>query len=328
MVGLAFIGAAHIHTNGFMRRVRECADVQVVALWDDDAQVTDKVAEWAPGAIVTSSLIDALAVPGVDAIVVCAQTCKHLDVVRQIVATGKPLFIEKPLGFAAADAKEIAGLIELHGNAFQTGYFMRGIGVLRTIRDMVVSGEFGQITRVRASNAHRGALGGWFDGDMRWMADPKQSGCGGFGDLGTHMLDILIWMFGDVSRVVAHISMGTSRYEGCDETGEAILVFANGVVATLAAGWDDITDPQSFLVAGTKKHASVVFGKLRITDLDGPDEGVEQLDCASAPAGFDAFLDYCKGHPADLVGVRETAYRNQVMEAIYTSARMGDWQIP
>lgn len=325
MAGLAFIGVAHIHTRGFMSRVAEHPDVAVVSMFDDDAHYTEKALEWAPGAIVAATVEDALAVEGVDAIVVCTQTLKHKDVVAQVVATGKPVFIEKPIGFAAEDAAEIAELVTNGGNIFQTGYFMRGIGELRRIKSLVDAGAFGQITRVRASNCHRGALGGWFDGDMRWMADPKQSGVGGFGDLGTHMLDILIWMFGDVEQVTGRIGLGTARYEGCDETGEAILVFTNGVVATLAAGWDDITDPQTFMVSGTQLHASVVYGKLRLTTLDGPYEGVVEEPCESAPAGFDAFLNVCTGGAAELVGVHEAAYRNKVMQAVYQGAANSTW---
>lgn len=325
MAGLAFIGVAHIHTRGFMSRVAEHPDVTVVSMFDNDAHYTEKALEWAPGAVVAASVEDALAVQGVDAIVVCTQTLKHKDVIAQVVATGKPIFIEKPIGFAAEDALEIAELVTAGANVFQTGYFMRGIGELRKVKSLVDAGAFGQITRVRASNCHRGALGGWFDGDMRWMADPKQSGVGGFGDLGTHMLDILIWMFGDVERVTGRIGHGTARYEGCDETGEAILVFKNGVVATLAAGWDDITDPQTFMVSGTQLHASVVYGKLRLTTLDGPYEGELEEACVSAPAGFDAFLTVCTGGDAELVGVHEAAYRNKVMQAVYEGADNSTW---
>jgi predicted dehydrogenase len=325
MAGLAFIGVAHIHTRGFMSRVSEHPDVSVVSMFDDDAHYTEKALEWAPDAVVAASVEEALAVPGVDAIVVCTQTLKHQAVIAQVVATGKPIFIEKPIGFAVEDALAIADLVAESGNVFQTGYFMRGIGELRRVKELVDAGAFGQITRVRASNCHRGALGGWFDGDMRWMADPKQSGVGGFGDLGTHMLDILIWMFGDAERVTGRIGLGTARYEGCDETGEAILVFKNGVVATLAAGWDDITDPQTFMVSGTELHASVVYGKLKLTKLDGPYEGELEDACTSAPAGFDAFLTVCTGGTADLVGVREAAYRNVVMQAVYDGADKSTW---
>ena len=41
-------------------------------------------------------------------------------------------------------------------------------------------------------------------------ADPKIAGCGAFGDLGTHSLDILLWMFGDVASATGTIANGTA----------------------------------------------------------------------------------------------------------------------
>ena len=55
-----------------------------------------------------------------------------------------------------------------------------------------------RVTRVRYSVCHHGAIGGWFDTEWRWMANPTESGCGGFGDLGTHGLDILLWWMGEI----------------------------------------------------------------------------------------------------------------------------------
>ena len=40
-----------------------------------------------------------------------------------------------------------------------------------------------------------------------------------FGDLGTHSLDILMWLFGPVESVSAEVRVVTGRYPGCDETG-------------------------------------------------------------------------------------------------------------
>src|SRR5690606_27431803 len=137
-----------------------------------------------------------------------------------------------------ADAKgsyKMANAIEKAGVIFQTGYFMRGQPAMLFLREQVRAGTFGKITRVRGSNCHSGALGGWFDSkpanpeaDWRWMADPSRSGVGAFGDLGTHSLDLLIWLMGEVESVTGVIDNGTARYEGCDELGEALIKFKNG----------------------------------------------------------------------------------------------------
>ena len=56
------------------------------------------------------------------------------------------------------------------------------------------------------------------------MADVKQAGVGGFGDLGTHGLDILMWWMGDqpVEKTTASLAKGSARYPACDELGAQV----------------------------------------------------------------------------------------------------------
>ena len=132
---------------------------------------------------------------------------------------------------------------------------MRGQPVHQFLREQIRLGNFGQITRVRHSNCHSGSLGRWFDTEWLWMTDLAQAGVGAFGDLGTHSLDILMWLMGDVARVTATMDTAVANYGPTDEFGEGLMVFANGVVGTLAAGWVDVQNPVTALVSGTEGHA-------------------------------------------------------------------------
>ena len=61
------------------------------------------------------------------------------------------------------------------------------------------------------------------------MTDLKQAGVGAFGDLGTHALDLMLWMLGDVERVTATLQVALGKYRpDCDETGEALFRFSRG----------------------------------------------------------------------------------------------------
>ena len=53
-----------------------------------------------------------------------------------------------------------------------------------------------------------------------YLADPKIAGVGAFGDLGTHKLDILMWLIGDIDSVSAQVKVVTGRYGDCDESGD------------------------------------------------------------------------------------------------------------
>ena len=155
------------------------------------------------------------------------------------------------------------------------------------------------------------------------MTEREQAGCGAYGDLGSHGVDLLMWMFGDVEQVVASVAPGTDRYPGCDEVGEGILKFKNGVIATLAASWDDVASPYRLQIAGTEGHA-ILGDELRWAGKDGRWETVTDLEPA-APAGFAAFLDHLEGNNVPLISPAEAAARTAVVQAIYESVDKSKW---
>jgi predicted dehydrogenase len=330
-VTVAFVGCAHIHAPGFLHTLKGRPDVRCKSVWDHDPA---RAARYA-GELGAQAVPDPEAVyadPDVQALIVCTETDRHEGVVLPGARAGKHLFVEKPLGMGAADAYRMADAIEAAGVLFQTGYFTRGSAQVRFLKEQVAAGSFGKITRARGSNCHNGALGRWFDGEYRWMADPEVAGVGAFGDLGTHLLDILLWLLGDVSQVTAQLDPGTNAYEGCDETGEGLMRFRSGAIGTLAAAWDDVANPVSLLLSGTEGHAAIINGQLyfQSAHVPGADGGAPWTDLPpGAPAGLDSFLDALAGDAgAALVGAREAAYRSAVMEAMYQGAAQGAWVRP
>ena len=265
---LALVGCAHIHVPGFTKLLNERPDVRVKWAWDPDPA---RVAKW--GGVVNArtagGTAEIFADPEVKGVVVLSETNRHRELVEAAAAAKKHLFVEKPLGTTGAESRAMAAAIEKAGLLFTTGYFMRTDPKVLFLREQVAKGAFGRITHAAAWNCHSGSLGGWFDekpGNVaetwRWMADPKVAGVGAFGDLGTHSLDILMWLLGPVESVSAEVRVVTGRYPGCDETGTAMLRLKDGVVATLVAGWVDVANPVTLQIAGTEGHAVVVRDQL------------------------------------------------------------------
>ncbi len=326
MQHLALLSSAHIHTPNFIERLNKRSDVKVKYVWDSQPDRAQASADKLTATVTDLETI--LNDSNIEAVVICSETNRHEDLVMPVVEAGKHLFVEKPLGYARADAERMAAAIEAKGLIFQTGYFMRGQAIHQFLKSQVEQAHFGRITRVRHSNCHWGSLGGWFDTDWRWMADPEVAGCGGFGDLGTHSLDILLWLFGEVESVTANINIITGRYEACDESGEALLKFKNGVLASLAAGWVDISDPVKVQISGTEGHAVVMNDQLyfRSKHVAGAEDLTVWTDLpAPQDHAFELFLDALSGKDAPLVKASEAAYRNTVMAALYQAAEAKTW---
>lgn len=331
MVQIALVGGAHIHTPGFIKRLNERSDVSVRYAWDHDPERAKERAV-ALDAQQVSDLAQIWSDDAVEAVVICAETNRHEPLVMAAAEAGKHLFVEKPLGMGAQDAYTMAEAIKKAGVLFQTGYFKRGDPVHQFLKTQLVADNFGTVTRFRHSNCHAGSLNGLFDTEWAWMADMDQSGCGAFGDLGAHSLDIMLWLMPDVMRVAACLGVATGRYGETDEYGEALIEFAGGVVGTVAASWVDVTNPISLELSGTEGHAYVLDGQLyfRSSKVVGADGLTPWTDLPEQwPHAFELFLDAITGVPdVPLVAPREAAVRSAVMEALYQSARTGRWVTP
>jgi predicted dehydrogenase len=328
---IGLVGAAHIHTPGFIKMVKTRPDVKVKYVYDHDPARAEKNAKELEAKVAAS--------PGeiwsdaeVKAVAIYSETDRHLDLVLAAAKAKKPMFVEKPLGLGAKDAYAMVDAIEKAGVPFTTGYAMRTSPPHLFIKDQIAQGSFGKITRVFASTCHNGSLGGWFDKEWRWMADPKVAGVGAFGDLGTHSLDLLMWLMGDVDSVAAAIKVVTGRYGDCDETGEALIQFKSGVIGTLAAAWVDVANPVSLMVSGTEAHAVVFQGKLyfksaKVQGADGSKPWTELPQ--SQPHPLLMFFDAVEGKPGPaLVTPREAAARSSVMEAMYEASKLKKWVTP
>ncbi len=327
-ITVAFVGVAHIHTPGYLKLVKQRPDVRIKYVWDHDSDRASRRAKEMDAEIPKD--LDAIwSDPEITAVIILSETNRHRDLILAAAKARKNIFAEKPLGTSARESREMAEAIEKADVVFTTGYFMRTDPKNLFLKSEIAAGNFGTITRVFASNCHNGSLGGWFDTEWRWMADPKIAGVGGFGDLGTHQLDILIWLLGDIDSVTADIRDVTHRYGDCDETGQALIRFKSGVSGTLAAGWLDIKDPVKLLISGTKGNAAIVNNQLFYQSESRPGSNSDKpwTDFPSAPrAPMHQFLDAIAGSKDQpLVSPQEAAARVTAMEAMYTAAHDRKW---
>jgi predicted dehydrogenase len=325
---LALVGGAHIHTPSFIDVMKERKDAKVKWVWDHDHDRAERRAK-ALDAQVVDDLNRIWSDPEVVAIVIYSETNRHHDLVLAAAKARKHMFVEKPLGITAKESLAMARAIEQAGLLFTTGYFMRTDPKHLFLKEEIAKGNFGTITRIRGSNCHSGSLGGWFDKEWRWMADPKIAGVGAFGDLGTHKLDILMWLLGDVDAVTAQVRAVTHRYGDCDECGEGMLRFKSGVLGTLAAGWVDVEDPVQLLISGTEGHAVVYEDHLyyhskKVTGTNSKEPFTKLPPAPRAP--MHQFLDAVAGaKDQPLVTPHEAAARVVVMESMYRAAREQSW---
>ncbi|GAB89796.1 Gfo/Idh/MocA family protein [Gordonia rhizosphera] len=288
-VALVGAGAAgQAHAFGF-RNVSMAAGLDSVAI--DLATVVDPNVELARRTAdrygyreATADLQSVLDDPTIDAISVALPNSVHAVVLPAILASGKHVLAEKPIGRNATEAAELVALAEQSAAVTGVGFSFRRLPGLAAVRDAVAGGAIGSVRSFTAwYNADYGASA---DAPFSWRYAKETAGAGALIDIGTHAIDSVQHVVGPIRRVVSatlHTAITERPIPGSDQTGVvdtddvALLTVEteNGAIGQIHVSRIAVGLPNSLgvQVHGEKGHArfdSIAAGEFHIHLDDGP----------------------------------------------------------
>ena len=192
-----------------------------------------------------------LADPQLDAVFIATPNDRHMADVLACAAAGKHVLCDKPLAPNAMDAQRMIDACRAAGVKLGVGYQMRFSPVHREMARRAAAGELGRI-----AYAHIQACFRYPFPPSEWRRHLATAGGGwATADLGTHLVDLLLWLLGPVSEVQAQMDNGAYGYE-TEDICSAVLRFERGTLATLTCA-TAVTAPRSE-VALYGEHGCVV----------------------------------------------------------------------
>lgn len=270
---LALLSAAHSHTVGYLKTIRERDDLELAVVWDDMPSRGQQVAQ-DMGCEFVGELDQALAVPGLDAVCICADNAGHRPLVEDAARAGLDIFCEKPMALTVTDADSMLAAIHDAGVLAVFGFFQPYTGPALAARRLIDSGELGEITQINYRNSHHAAYGRWFDSPERqWFTQPDKAGGGAFCDMGAHAMHFVRLVFGPVTSVAATISNKSGQYPEVDDHGIALATFAGGATGVIEASWVFTGGPTGLEAIGTKGSLRLRGDICELTPFDGGKPG-------------------------------------------------------
>ncbi|HEX2303264.1 MAG TPA: inositol 2-dehydrogenase [Gaiella sp.] len=146
VVGVGRIGRMHA-----AMLARDVPGLSLAAVHDTDAGTAAAVAREL-GVPETLSSRDLIERPDVDAVAICSSTNAHVELVAEAAATGKPLFLEKPVSLELVDVDRALAAVSEAGVFLQLGLNRRFDPAHRSVRDAVESGAVGELHLVRITS--------------------------------------------------------------------------------------------------------------------------------------------------------------------------------
>jgi myo-inositol 2-dehydrogenase/D-chiro-inositol 1-dehydrogenase len=150
VAGLGRIGKIHLKNL-----VRNFAEIKVLAVMDVFEE-SKGIAEEFNVPVFVKTFDELLAVPGLDAVVICSPTDTHADYVVQAAKAGKQIFCEKPLDLSLSRVQEVLDIVKESGVKLMLGFNRRFDPEFRKIRQLVEAGTIGESQIVKITSRDPG----------------------------------------------------------------------------------------------------------------------------------------------------------------------------
>jgi predicted dehydrogenase len=194
----------------------------------------------------------------VEAVIVAVPNHLHLECASKAAEQKKHVLLEKPIARNASEAKEIISIAQKNSIKLMMGYPLRFNPIFRELKEKIDGGGLGAIEIAYATNVSSGPFAERAIDNApmpvpEWWFNKTLTGGGVLMDLGSHMINLLRWYFGEITDIRSHL--GYRFNMDFEDSVTCIAKFSSGTTAVICCGWFSQKLQQKVELLGTAAHA-------------------------------------------------------------------------
>lgn len=350
-VNVAIIGCGGIANGKHLPSLKKVEQVELVAFCDIDVRKAQVAAEeyGTSGAKVYEDYKELLKDGSIDVVHVCTPNISHAEISIAAMNAGKHVMCEKPMAKTSEEAKQMIAAAEKTGKKLTIGYQNRFRQDSQYLRKVCRRGDLGEVYFAKAHAIRRRAVPTW-----GVFLDEEKQGGGPLIDIGTHALDLALWMMdnykpksvmGSTFHKLGKHKDAANAWGSWDpekftveDSAFGFITMENGATIVLESSWalnSLEVDEAKCSLSGTDGGADMKdglringeeFGKLYTTNVELNNSGVAFYDGkAESDADLEArlWIESVQNDTEPTVLPKEALVVTQILEGIYESAKTG-----
>ncbi len=347
---VGIVGCGGIANNKHLPAIKKNGNFEVVAFCDIEKEKAEKTkAKFGTEDAKVFTDYRELVKEDLDAVYVTTPNKSHSFISIAAMEAGKHVMCEKPMAKTYAEAMQMVEVAKKTGKILTIGYQNRYRQDSSFLKKMCVNDELGEVYFAKAHAIRRRAVPTW-----GVFLNEEEQGGGPLIDIGTHALDLTLWMMnnyepesvsGSVYRKLADQTNQGNAFGTWDpkeftveDSAFGYIKMKNGASIVLESSWAlnslEVGEAQTTL-CGTKAGADMKDG-LRINRIKFDKQQIDKPDLSSGGVAFfegesekeqdieqKVFYEaITEGKPL-VVLPEQAAVVTRILEAIYEAAKTG-----
>ena len=282
---VGIIGCGAIAAEKYYKALKSIPEVEVIAFCDALPENAEKTYQLFgnPDAKTYTDYKELLKDGSIDAVHICTPNKSHAPITVAALKAGKHVLCEKPMAKNYKEAKLMYDTSRETGKLLTIGYQLRCTPASLFLKKVCESNELGEIYFAKAHAVRRRGVPTW-----GVFLNEEQQGGGPLIDIGTHALDITLWMMDNYKpkSVIGSVYKKLSDNPHCgnmfgpwdpsrytvEDSAFAFITMENGATIILESSWALNTIDEAEAVCtlcGTKAGADMKGGLTIVSDKHG-----------------------------------------------------------
>ncbi|EJG1242863.1 Gfo/Idh/MocA family oxidoreductase [Staphylococcus pseudintermedius] len=350
-IKVGIIGCGGIANGKHLPSLAQIDDVEIVAFCDIDIEKA-KIAATTFGTVnakVYQDYQELLKDQTIDVVHICTPNYLHCDMTVHALEANKHVMCEKPMAKTTVEAQQMLDAAKRTGKKLTIGYQNRFRVDSQFLHQVTARGDLGDIYFGKAHAIRRRAVPNW-----GVFLDEEAQGGGPLIDIGTHALDLTLWMMNNYepAAVMGSTFHQLSQQENAanawgpwnpkdftvEDSAFGFIKMKNGATIILESAWAlnslDVDEAKCSL-SGTKGGADMKdglrihgeeLGTLYTKHIELDNKGADFYEGETVDEALEeakAWISCVQNDTPPRVKPEEALVVTQILEAIYESARTG-----
>lgn len=326
VIGLGVIGARHV-----ARLANPETAGRLAGVYDVDSSLVETVAN-ENGVQGYDSVGALLAADEIEAVIIAVPSGLHRELALQALTAEKHVLLEKPLDVTVDASDEILRAAKEAPTTFSVVSQRRFAQANQYLKHLVDSGELGTITSA-AIEVPLWRSQEYYD-SAGWRGTWAMDGGGALMNQGVHLVDLALWLLGEVDEVYAHTGLLAHERIEVEDTVTFTARLRTGAFLTfLATTAAQGPPPIRVSIMGDKGTVVTVdeevtylgneWGTQDLSDVPRSDPDPEVAIELMLRAQLEDFVRAAQSDREPMVTVEQARAAVALIEAVYESGRSG-----
>ena len=221
----------------------------------------------------STDYMDLLTNPNIDAIYIATPPHMHCYYTCEAAKYKKIIYVEKPMATTALDCRLMIKACRDEGVSLYTAYYRRGQDKFKTIKEILSSGKIGNVLSFSYLYSCNTPI---FREDRNWLMDSSLAGDGLLYDIGSHMMDMALFLLGDVKSAYGVSANQSGKFDVNDVTS-GIIEFSSGVQGSVQLSFNAAKVRDEFVIMGDggSVEFSVMSNDPVVLNIDGKERVIK-----------------------------------------------------